>query len=218
MEKLRRKFYRMEYKYGRYAIKNLMMYITVTMLAVYVLNFMLNVPIIPSLFFSRGAIMHGQIWRLITFIFIPPLNTSVFMVAIAMYFYYSVGTTLESYWGSFKFNIYYLLGIIGAIVAGFISGYGDTTYLNLSLLLAFSQLFPDQQFLLFFIIPIKAKYLGYFNLLLFALAFLTGNFATKMAIVFSLINFFLFFGSDFMNDMKYRINIYKNKKRFKNKF
>ncbi len=217
MEKLRRKFYRMEYKYGRYAIHNLMMYITITMVAVYILNFMIGVPIINMLFFSRVAIFAGQVWRIITFIFIPPMSTSLFLVALALYFNYSIGTTLENYWGAFKFNIYYLIGLIGAIIAGLISGFGDASYLNLSLFLAFAQLFPDTEFLLFFIIPIKAKYLGYFSMLLFVLAFFAGNFSTKMAILFSVLNFLLFFGKDFFDDIKYQINIYKNRRRFNKK-
>jgi len=207
MDKLKRQLYRLEYKYGRYAIHNLMVYITTTMLAIYFLQNLLNVPILQYTILTRAGLMRGEIWRIITFIFTPPM-ASPFWILLSLYFYYFIGSSLENQWGAFKFNIYYLTGIIGMVIAALISGYGDVQYLNLSLFLAFAQLFPDTEFMLFFILPIKAKYLAYFDWVLFGFGFLFGSFNAKMAILFSVLNFLLFFGGDFINTIK-RKNSYR---------
>ena len=104
--------------------------------------------------FNRDAVLHGQIWRLITFIFIPP-DSSVFFILFSLYFYWLIGSALENQWGAFRFNVYYLCGIIGTIVAGMITGYATSSYLNLSLFLAFALLYPDYQVMVFFFCPSK---------------------------------------------------------------
>ena len=208
MQDFKKKLYRLEYKYGRYAIHNLMSYICVTMLAVYFLQMLLRAPIIPFLSLSRGALLQGQVWRLITFIFIPPISTPFFTL-ISLYFYYFIGNSLEQQWGVFKFNLYYATGIIFAIIAALISGYGTVTYLNLSLFLAFAQLFPDTQFMLFFFIPIKAKYLAYFNLFVFGIQFFMGGWSAKLAILLAVANFLLLFGRDFIDGLR-RFRKYNN--------
>lgn len=202
MDKFKRALYRMEYKYGRFAIHNLMVYVCSTMLAVYFLQMLLGLPVIQYLVLSRGALLQGQIWRIITFIFVPPAS-SPFWLLISLYFYYYIGSSLEHQWGAFKFNLYYLTGIVFAVFAALIAGFGDVTYLNLSLFLAFAQLFPDTEFLLFFILPVKAKWLAWADWGLFAIQFLLGGFSTKMTILFAVANFLLFFGQDFINDIRY---------------
>ena len=92
-----------------------------------------------------------------------------------MYFYYFLGSTLENVWGTFRFNLYYLVGLIGAVIAAFFTGYGTSTYLNLSLFLAFAFLFPDHEILLFFFFPIKMKYLAYVDWILFAVQLIFGG-------------------------------------------
>lgn len=194
----------MEYKYGRFAIHNLMLYVCSTMLAVYFLQQLIGVPVVQYLFLSRGALLSGQIWRIITFIFIPPMS-SPFWLLITLYFYYYIGSTLENQWGAFKFNLYYVTGIVAAVLAALIGGMGDATYLNLSLFLAFAQLFPDTEFMLFFFLPVKAKWLAWLDWGLFAVQFFFGGFSTKMTILFAVANFMLFFGKDFINDIRYNL-------------
>lgn len=192
--------YKLERKFGRFCISNLMIYICLTMLCVYIMNTFLGINISFLLYLDRRALLHGQIWRLITFIFVPPAG-SILTIILAIYFYFFIGNSLENAWGAFQFNVYYLCGMLGAILAAFVSGYSSNTYLNLSLFLAFAQLFPEQEILLFYIIPIKVKYLAYVDWAIFALNLLigiiTGNFSTITTILFSLLNFFIFFGPDF---------------------
>ena len=193
--------YRLQRKFGRFGIENLMIYVTATMLAVYALGAILmlsqNIRLYDWMFLSRDRLFAGELWRLVTFIFLPP-NTSLLWMLISLYFYYFIGNSLENAWGSFSFTLYYLFGVIGAIIAALISGYGDNTYLNLSLFFAFAQLYPDHEILLFFILPVKIKYLAYLNWALFAISFLFGDWPTKAAILMSLLNFFIFFGPSIM--------------------
>ena len=131
-----------------------------TMLCVYAMTYIFGVPLVSYLGLSLPTLLSGQVWRLVTFIFIPPA-TSVIGLAFTLYFYYFVGSALENEWGSFEFNVYYLFGMVGAIIAALLSGYADNTYLNLSLFLAFAQLFPEERLMLFYLIPVKVKWLAY---------------------------------------------------------
>lgn len=207
LDKLKRTFRRSS------GIPNLMIYITATMLAVFVLDLALPIPISSYLGFSRQLIFQGQIWRLLTFIVIPP-SSSILFILLTLYFYYFIGSSLENVWGSFQFTVYYAFGVIGAIIAGLIAGGTTNFYLNLSLFFAFAQLFPNHQVLLFFVIPIKIKYLAYFNWFFFLLSFIQGTMIDRVAILFSLLNFFLFFGGGIMTDIKNRIHAYRRKKKF----
>lgn len=195
LDKLERKF---GYDFG---ISNLMTYICASMGCVYLFQLLFNFPAFSLFSLVTPLALSGQPWRLITFIFLPPYG-SLLTVVIAVYFYYFIGSTLERAWGTLRFNVYYLCGVIGAIVAALISGYGDNTYLNLSLFLAFAMLFPEQEVLLFFLIPIKVKYLAMLNGLLFLYQFVFGAWQTRAAIIASLINFFLFFGMDFYRHIR----------------
>lgn len=192
---------KLERKFGRYAISNLMYYVIGATMIAYMVQSILNVPIYQYLAFVPSLIMEGQVWRIITFIFIPP-SASIITIAFVMYFYYMVGSTLENEWGAFKFNMYYLFGMIGTIIAAFITGMGTSVYLNLSLFLGFAYLFPHVEILLFFLIPVKIKYLAYLNWAYFIFSLLFGSMGIRVATIVSLINFFIFFGNDFIDYMK----------------
>jgi hypothetical protein len=164
--------------------------------------------LVPSL------VLRGQIWRLVTYVFIPP-NASPLWIVFVLYFYYMIGTSLEHEWGSFKFNLYYLIGMAGTTIAAFISGGSATSvYLNLSLLLAFARLFPDYELLLFFFLPVKVKYLGLLNWLFIGFTVLTEPLPFKIAAVASVINYFVFFGKDISVELKTGRQSYHNRKRF----
>ena len=201
------------YKFRRYAIPNLMTYIVAGMAIIYLSDWFimpqLGFSVSELLTFDRDAILSGQIWRLISFIFLPP-DSSVLCIVLSLYFYYIIGSGLEGAWGSFKFNVYYLVGIIGTILAGMITGYGTNYYLNMSLFFAFAAAYPDFQLMLFFILPIKIKWLAIADGVLFLLSFLFSGWGGKLALLAAVLNFLLFFGGDV-------INWFKNKKR-KNDF
>ena len=183
---------KLERKFGKYSIKNLMLYIASLNFLVYLLIMVdQSNNIVYKLMLKPELILKGEVWRLITFIFIPP-NTSAFFIIFALYFYYIAGRGLEHEWGSFKLNVYYLFGILGTIIASFITkGSATATYLNLSLFLAFARLYPDYEVLLFFVIPIKIKYFAYFNWFIIIGAIITQkSWSLQLLLIILKTNFF----------------------------
>lgn len=209
---------RLEKKYGKYAVKGLMLYIVGTMLLLYmaqIVTVLMNIKgsILSFLNFDRSLILHGQVWRLITFIFIPP-DVSPIFVAFELYFCWLFGTTLENRWGSFRFNVYYLIGTVGAIIGGLITGTASNSFLNMSLLIAFAMVCPDYRILLFFFIPIKMKWIALADAAFLILMLIFGSFGTRIMIVLSFANLLLFFGRDMY---LYAADFFKRKKRRRKK-
>lgn len=198
---------KLERKFGKYAIPNLMTIFIFGMGLVFLLDtFTAANPdyeyyLSDLLYFDRELVMQGQVWRLVTFLFLPPASSPLFAV-FALYFYWMIGRTLENQWGSFRFNVYYFIGVIGTLIGGIIMGATTNTYLNLSLFLAFAVLFPDFEVMLFFILPIKIKYLGMLDGALLLFALITSSLPDKVAIIASVLNFILFFGKDFIQRIK----------------
>lgn len=189
---------KLERKFGRYAIPNLMYYIVILYAVGVLVQMMAPAFYIQYLMLDARAILHGQIWRIITFMIWPP-STSLFFNLIAIYLYYNLGMTLERVWGTFRFNVYFFMGVIGHVLAALliyiITGQVyilTTDYLNFSLFFAFAVTFPEMQFYLFFVLPIKAKYLALFDGLYFVYGFLFGGMSQRIAIVMSLLNFIVY--------------------------
>ena len=191
---------KLERKYGKYAINNLMLYILLGNGIIFLLDGLTGGMATEFAAFNWSLVLRGQIWRLFTFVFIPSSNSIIFFIFMA-FLYYSIGNTLENVWGTFKFNVYYITGalftIIALIIIQLITGRsysGTSYYVNLSLFLAYAALFPNVEFLLYMIIPIKVKYLAFLDVALLLFDFVNGGIATKVLIVVSLLNFILFFG------------------------
>ena len=184
----------LERRIGRHYIPNLMKYLTLAMLGVFILEYL---PLSQSawylLYFNRDLILRGEIWRVITFIFLPP-NSSLIFILLSLYFYYFLGTSLENHWGGARFNIYYGIGILGSVVAGFLTGYTTNSYLNTSLLLAFAVLYPDMEFMLFFFLPVKVRWIGWAWGLYLIYQLIVISWSYKLALIFSFLPFILFFG------------------------
>lgn len=194
---MKKLLYNAERKFGRFAIKDLMMYISVTVAMVYVSGiFMPGLGLASKLTLWWPYVKIGQIWRVITFIFVPEAS-GVLSLILTLYFYYWLGSSIERAWGSFKFNIYYLIGIVGIVIGAAITGYGSVTSLNLTLLLAYAVLYPDTVIFMNFIFPVKVKYLAILYVVLALPAFVFGSFAQKVSFLITFLNFLLFFGRDF---------------------
>lgn len=189
------------YKHPRFGISNLMLAIVVGNIIVYLLDMVSRGTFSPLLYFSRYYILHGQLWRLITFIFVPD-SQGILWFALSMYFYWFIGSNLEREWGSGKFTIYYGTGVLMTIICGLCTGFASMSYVNLSLFLAFATLFPNLQFLVFFIIPVKAKWLAWLDAALLAINFVSAlvtlRWASAILIVISLLNYLIFFWNDLM--------------------
>ncbi len=192
---------KLERKFGKYAIPNLMSIIVFGMALVFLLDSFTSANpdyqygLSSLLYFNRDAVLHGEIWRVLTFLFFPPDNSPLFIIFM-LYFYWLIGNALERQWGCFKFNIYYLTGIIGTLIGGFLTGFATNTFLNLSLYLAFAIMFPNFEILLFFFIPVKIKYLGILEAVFLLIEFIISDWTDRACILVSLINVLLFFGKD----------------------
>lgn len=207
---------KLERKFGKYAIKNLMYYIVFLNFATYmIIAFDKSNTIGSKLLLVPNLVLKGEIWRLITFIFVPNV-ASPFWFIISLYFYYLAGRGLEQEWGSFKFNMYYLFGILATIISSFISGGTATaSYINLSLFLAFARVYPDYEILLFFILPIKVKYIGYFNWVFIVYSvIMEPNLSYKIAAIVAIINYFVFFGKDILKNTVNRGKVYQKRREF----
>ncbi|TCT16811.1 hypothetical protein EDC18_101107 [Natranaerovirga pectinivora] len=203
---------KLERKFGKYAIHNLMFYIVILNIIGFILIYLdprniVKLYLIPEMFFA------GEYWRVFTFLMIPPTDSIIFF-AFVLYFYYLIGNTLESNWGTFKFNAYYFIGVLGTITAALVFKYPMTTvYLNLSLFLAFAKLFPDFTINLYFILPIKIKYLAWIQWGFFIYTLIMGNNIERIAITVALVNYFLFFGKEYFSKQK----AYSRKQSFQKK-
>ena len=209
---------RFERKFGKYAIRNL----SVVLVCCYAIGYTLQF-IVPwiAIYLSLDpyAILHGQVWRLVTWILIPPDSSNIFLTLLMLYFYCSIGTTLERTWGTYRYNVYIFSGMLFTIIGSFLmmgcaylfmqetmlandgpaeffrigSMYVSTYYINMSIFLAFAATFPDVSVLLMFIIPIKVKWLGVIYAVMLAFSFIQGYFFSKFVILSSLLNFIVFF-------------------------
>lgn len=207
---------KLERKYGKYAIKGLMTYIVGISGFVYLLNMMdTRGTYISKLALIPALVMRGEVWRLITYIFIPPSASAIFII-FALYLYYMIGTALEHEWGSFRFNLYYLIGMVGTTIAAFITGGAATsTYLNLSLFLAFAKLYPNYEILIFFFFPVRMRYLALFNWILIGYTVIfEPSISLKVAALASLLNYFVFFGKDVVTKSKRTRTVYNNRRKF----
>lgn len=220
-----------EQKFGKYAIKNL----TIYLIGGYVLGYLIyfvNKDLYAMLTFNPYQIMHGQVWRIITWVITMPESLGIFTI-IMLFLYYSLGRTLDKTWGSYRYNVYlfsgFLFTIVGAFILYFIllysgipimsqgvavtgaqravamgqiiSMYTTTYYINVSIFLAFAATYPNQELLLYFIIPIKIKWLGLVYVVFMGIdvvstfrnqGIISGILVLAM-ILFSLMNFLIYF-------------------------
>lgn len=188
------------YKHPGFGIPNLMRYITAANVAIWVLG-AINRSFLGVLTFDPALILHGQIWRLISFIFYPP--SMGLLAFLAFWFYYWIGSTLEAQWGTGQFTIYYFSGVILTVLYGFIiyfitgrSVNLGSEYIYLSMFFSFAVLYPDMQVFFMYIIPIKIKYLAIVDAVFFAYSVIANSFPVNLLPLVALINFFIFCGGE----------------------
>ena len=206
-----------ERKFGKYAIKNLSFVLVIC----YVVGYLIQLIAPSALFYltlNPYAILHGQIWRIVTWILIPPSSQNIFFTLIMLYFYCSIGTSLERTWGTYKYNVYLFEGMLFTVLGSFLlmgyhylfhadsiatvgaeyffaitSLYFSTYYINMSIFLGFAATFPEAQVLLMFFIPVKVKWLGVVYAVMLVFEFFQSGVDGRFAIAASLLNFVIFF-------------------------
>ncbi len=204
-----------ELRVGRYrGIRNLINIIIVAMAAVYVADLFaptLGFYLSGYLAFDRAAIMRGQIWRLVTFVITPP-NTSMLFIVMQLLFIHFTGQMLQRHWGTLRFNLFYFTGMIGSLIAGLITGYATSYYVNLSMFLAVAILYPTMQVNFYGIFPIRMKWLALIDLLFLLPGMINGTWGERIAIIVSLANVALFFYDRFIRGIKEAKRRYEWKK------
>ena len=200
MKSFRRQFELYCYKNRTKGIPNLMLYISLGTALVYIMSEIWgNYLLYNLLCFDRGLILRGQVWRLITYSLTYRID-NLLLMAVSLFCYYSIGRAIESIWGTLRFNLFYFSGVILMdVYCMLFGGYASVTYLNLSLFLSYATLFPDAQFLIFFIIPIKAWIFALVDLAIVVMDLILYPFPYNLFSVISLANYFLFFGKDVLN-------------------
>jgi Predicted membrane protein len=196
---------KMERKFGRYAITGLMRYIVILFVAG-----LLIYTLAPGIYdrylaLDFSMVAKGQIWRLVTFIIPPASMTGIIWFLIMVYFYYIIGNSLENSWGAFRLNLYFFSGILFNILAYFITylAGGNVVWGSClemvcgTLFFAFAAMNPNIQFLMYFLIPIKAKYLAWFQGAMYVINIFflikDRNYFGIIPLVISLANFLIFF-------------------------
>ena len=201
MKNLRRQFNRFCFQHRDKGIPNLMLYISLGNVLVYLFSMISqNYYLYNLLCFDRASILQGQVWRLITYPLTFGYGYGVILLAVALFCYYSLGRAIENVWGTLRFNLFYFSGVLMMdIYCMIFGGYASVGYLNTSLFLAYATMYPNAQFLLLFIIPVKAWIFALVDLALVLLGLLTYSFPSNFFSVISLANYFLFFGKDVLN-------------------
>lgn len=208
---------KLERKFGKYAISNISLYLILGYVVGYALQ-LISPQILDFLTLNPYLILHGQIWRLVTWVIVPPSSLDIWTI-LMLFFYYSIGTSLERTWGTFYYNVYLFMGMIFTILGSFLvmgisyvpsisvarEVYGtayyfelvarsfSTYYVNMSIFLGFAATFPEVRVLLMYIIPIKVKWLGIADAVLLIVQFFESGLVGKIIIGASLLNFVVFF-------------------------
>ena len=200
MKNLRTRFERFCFKHRNWGIPNLMLYVTIGSALVYLFTISTQNPLLYQwLMFDRALILQGQVWRLLSYALLMN-NGNIVFTLLMLVCYFSMGRAMENVWGTFRFNLFYLCGIvIMDIYCMIFNCYADVYYLNLSLFLGYATLYPDAQFLIMFIIPVKAWILALVDLVLVLAGLLFERFPYNLFSVLSIANYFLFFGKDVLN-------------------
>jgi len=204
---------KLERKFGRHGgIQNLTVYIIICYVIGYLLTYM-NPSLLSMMSLDVSKILQGQIWRLVTWVIYPPSTGNFLLFAISiLFFYYPIGTSLERTWGSFRYTLYIFSGLLFVLIAAFITYFVTggfvvidgmtymiggsvftTYYVSLSVFLAYAACYPDMQILLWFVIPIKMKWMGLVYGVMILYGIISGSMVTRIAIIASILNFIIFF-------------------------
>ena len=202
------------YNHPNFGLPGLMKYVAISNVVVYFLDMFTNGLVSRMLYFNFSAICSGQVWRLVTFVLVPSVSGAgtggavqisfFLMFLLTTFFYYWIGTTLEQHWGTTRFNVFYLLGILLNVVYGMVTRTSVSMYyINMSMFFSFATLYPDMRVYLYGIIPLKVKWMAWLDAIFFAYDFgfyltsgyILGAFMPLVAIL----NYFIFFWDDLMS-------------------
>jgi hypothetical protein len=196
----------LERKFGRYGVPNVTLGLIACQVVMYLVSFAPTPPgaesVVYRLMLIPDRLAAGEFWRLATFLVVPP-STNILFAFFFWYLFYLMGTALEREWGTFRYNVYLLIGYAATVAASlgvsFLLGGnvpGSNAFLQGSVFLAFAYLYPDFEMYIFFLLPVKIKWLALLTWIGFFVVLLVGDPLTRVLVVASVCNFLLFFGKD----------------------
>ena len=215
----------LEARVGFLGIPRLMQMIAVLNGLVYLLH-LFQPSYVLALLLIPERILHGEVWRLVSYIFVPEVllrggNPALQPILLLVYLWFLVwmGDALEHAWGAFRVTLFYFLGMVGVTLAAFFFGGGGlfAFLLNLSLFFAFATLYPDVQIYVLFLLPLKVKWLALISLAPLILELLWGSLSTKAAILVSFLNYFVFFGPTAYSKLRARTETETRRRKFDRK-
>jgi hypothetical protein len=209
---------RLERKFQRYAIPNVTLMIIIGQVLLYVIARVSHPPggavgggvdLLDRVRLDPAKILDGEVWRLITFVFDPPL-TNVIFAFFFWYLFYLMGSTLEVSWGAFRYNVFLTIGYVATVAAAFASHFtagpgqwpATNAFLYGTVFLAFARLYPEFVMYLFFVLPVKIRWLAMLQWIFYGITFLFGDWMQKAMVAASVANYLLFFGRDILSDMR----------------
>lgn len=195
---------RLEKVWRPFAIPNVTLYLILGQVLCYVLN-LTQPQILDNIALYPDRVLAGEVWRLVTFVFAPPVTNALFAF-FAWYLFYMMGGALESRWGTARYNLFLLIGYLFTVGVAFLNPYlpASTLFLGGSVFLAFAYLYPDFQLLLFFILPVRVKWLALITWIVYFLRFAFDTWQTRFLILAAVGNFLLFFARDILMTMRAR--------------
>jgi len=207
----------LERRFGRYAIPELTWKLIGLQFAVYLFGILFP-EFYGALFLDPDRVMKGEVWRLVSYILIPPAfgAMEVIWFFFYAYFFFLIGGSLEKEWGYFRYNMFWLIGMLGTTFFAFfvVKDSIANTYLVMSLFLAFATLFPDYVIYLFFILPVRVKYLAFLDAIILLGLFWGGDLSMKAGIFVAFANYLLFFGPTFWQLARVRFQTEGRRKKF----
>jgi membrane associated rhomboid family serine protease len=211
---------KIERRMGFIAVPGLITIIVALTALVYVLTY-LNPEFLTVLYLDPAAVKRGEVWRLVTYLFLPvsPARPNSMLgplwVLMALWFLYFIGQGLERAWSPFRVTLYVLMGMIGTTIAAFLFNVPSTNaLLAASLFFAFAWFHPEEVIYVFFILPMKIKWLAWISAALLLLSFVGSPMLYRLAMLLSLSNFFLFFGPEMLHNARHRKELNTRRKRF----
>jgi membrane associated rhomboid family serine protease len=161
-----------------------------------------------------ARVRHGEIWRLVTYIFLPQTSSFLWIILL-LWFLWFIGEGLEQAWGAFRLTLYFFVGMIGTTAAAFFFGARfSNSMLFASLFYAFARFYPDQMIYLFFILPVKIKWVAWVSAAFLLFGFVVGSNSYRMAVMAALSNYLIFFGPEIIYEVRHRSEVAARRKRY----
>ena len=208
---------RSERNFGHLAIPNLIRGITALNALVFVL-YKMNPRVLDLLTLDPQAVLHGEVWRLVTYVFIPSVGGPIIdwlVAALYIWYLWWLGDGLESALGSFRVNLFYLLGMLGTTTAAFFTGANfATAMLNSTLFFAFARFYPEMMIYLMALVPVKVKWMAWFSGFWLVFGFIGRDWDYRLALLAAFANYFLFFGREIFQDAAHRRTVQARRQKF----